>query len=56
MAFAIEPMVNIGQPEVRTLANRWTVVTRDRAWSAHFEHSVLCTDGDPVIMTREAGR
>lgn len=56
MAFAIEPMVNIGQPEVRTLANRWTVVTRDRAWSAHFEHSVLCTDGDPVILTREAGR
>ena len=56
MAFAIEPMVNIGLPEVRTLANRWTVVTRDRSWSAHFEHSVLCTDAEPVILTREAGR
>lgn len=56
MALAIEPMVNIGAPGVKTLGNKWTVVTKDRSWSAHFEHSVLCTPEGPVVLTREDGR
>lgn len=56
MALAIEPMVNIGGPEVKTLGNKWTVVTRDKSWSAHFEHSVLVTEAGPEILTREEGR
>jgi len=54
MAFAIEPMVNVGRHEVKVLANKWTVVTRDKSWSAHFEHTVLVTDQGPEILTREA--
>lgn len=56
MAFAIEPMVNIGGPAVKVLANKWTVVTKDKSWSAHFEHSVLATPEGPYILTREEGR
>lgn len=56
MTFAIEPMINIGTPEVKTLGNKWTVVTRDKKWSAHFEHTVLVTESDPIILTREADR
>lgn len=56
MALAIEPMVNVGGPEVKTLANHWTVVTRDKSWSAHFEHTVLALPGGPEIVTLEAGR
>lgn len=57
MAIAIEPMVNVGGPEVKTLGNKWTVVTRDRAWSAHFEHSVILTEaGAEVITLEEADR
>ncbi|MBX3733001.1 MAG: type I methionyl aminopeptidase [Verrucomicrobiae bacterium] len=53
MAIAIEPMVNAGQPGVEILGDRWTVVTRDRQLSAHFEHTVLITGGDPEILTRD---
>lgn len=56
MAFAIEPMVNIGGPGVKVLGNKWTVVTKDKSWSAHFEHSVLATPEGPFILTREEGR
>jgi methionyl aminopeptidase len=56
MAFAIEPMVNIGGPGVKVLGNKWTVVTKDKSWSAHFEHSVLATPEGPYILTREEGR
>ncbi|MNL69110.1 Methionine aminopeptidase 1 [compost metagenome] len=56
MAFAIEPMVNVGGAGVKVLANKWTVVTRDKSWSAHFEHSVLATPEGPYILTREEGR
>lgn len=52
MTLALEPMVNMGGFEVVTLEDRWTVVTKDGQPSAHFEHTVLITDGDPEILTR----
>lgn len=51
MTLAIEPMVNIGSPKVEVLADRWTVVTQDGRRSAHFEHTVLVTEGQPEILT-----
>src|SRR5690606_16355187 len=51
MTLAIEPMVNAGGREVRVLNDGWTVVTADGKLSAHFEHTVLITDGDPEILT-----
>jgi methionyl aminopeptidase len=51
MTLAIEPMVNTGRHEVRTLADGWTVVTVDGLPSAHFEHTVLTTDSGPEILT-----
>jgi methionyl aminopeptidase len=52
MVLAIEPMVNVGDFEVETLENNWTVVTSDRKRSAHFEHSVAITDEGPRILTK----
>ena len=51
MTLAVEPMVNLGTAVVRTLEDGWTVVTEDRAPSAHFEHTILVTKGAPEIMT-----
>jgi methionyl aminopeptidase len=51
-AIAIEPMVNMGGPEVRTKADGWTVVTRDGRWSAHFEHTVAIGADGPEVLTR----
>lgn len=51
MTIAIEPMVNAGRPEVRILRDRWTAVSVDGMPSAHFEHTVLVTDGLPEILT-----
>ena len=51
MTLAIEPMVNVGTPEVAQLKDGWTVVTKDGQLSAHFEHTVLVTDGEPEILT-----
>jgi methionyl aminopeptidase len=51
MTIAIEPMVNIGQPDVKRLKDGWTIVTQDGSLSAHFEHTVLITDGEPEILT-----
>ena len=51
MALAIEPMVNIGVEDVEVLDDKWTVVTKDRKWSAHFEHTVFLTDKGPEILT-----
>ncbi|MGH9036082.1 MAG: type I methionyl aminopeptidase [Acidimicrobiia bacterium] len=48
---AIEPMVNAGGPETETLDDGWTVVTRDRSLSAHFEHTVAVTDDGPEVLT-----
>ncbi len=51
MVLAIEPMVNAGSYEVKILKDGWTVVTTDRSCSAHFEHTVLVTDGEPEILS-----
>ena len=51
LCIAIEPMVNAGQPGVKILKDGWTVVTQDGSLSAHFEHTVLVTDGEPEILT-----
>jgi methionyl aminopeptidase len=48
---AIEPMVNAGLPAVKNLNDGWTVVTQDGSLSAHFEHTVLVTEGEPEILT-----
>ena len=54
-ALAIEPMVNIGAFTVRVKKNGWTVVTTDGSWSAHFEHTIIVTDGEPEITTKQSG-
>lgn len=51
MTIAIEPMLNLGGDEVEVLSDKWTVRTVDLMPSAHFEHSVLVTDEEPVILT-----
>ncbi len=51
MVLAIEPMVNAGKPAVKVLADGWTAVTRDTSLSAHFEHTVAVTSGEPWILT-----
>jgi methionyl aminopeptidase len=51
MTLAIEPMVNAGSPGVKILNDGWTVVTQDGSLSAHFEHTVLVTEGEPEILT-----
>jgi methionyl aminopeptidase len=52
MTLAIEPMINMGAPDVEVLADGWTVVTKDRLPSAHVEHTVAITDGHAEILTR----
>jgi methionyl aminopeptidase len=52
MVIAIEPMFNQGGERVRTKQDGWTVVTQDYKPSAHFEHSLLITEGTPEILTR----
>lgn len=51
MTLAIEPMVNLGMAAVRVLSDGWTVITEDGKPSAHYENTVLITDGDPEILT-----
>lgn len=51
MTLAIEPMINIGTWEVNWLDDDWTVVTRDHSLSAHYENTVLITDGEPILLT-----
>ena len=51
MVFAIEPMICEGTYDVRTLSNDWTVVTLDGKLSAHYENTILVTDGEPEILT-----
>ncbi len=55
MVFAIEPMVNVGAPDVRMLEDEWTAVTADGSLSAHFEHTVLITEEGPDVLTRVPG-
>jgi len=55
MTLAIEPMVNMGGHDVRILKDRWTTVTADGSLSAHYENTVLITDGEPEILTVTEG-
>jgi methionyl aminopeptidase len=52
MVLAIEPMVNAGGPEAKVLKDKWTAVTKDGSYSAHFEHCVAVTDDGPWVLTR----
>jgi methionyl aminopeptidase len=52
LCIAIEPMLNVGGPEVRTLDDDWTVVTRDGSLSAHWEDSIAITKDGPLVLTR----
>jgi len=51
MVLAIEPMVAMGRPETKVLADGWTAVTRDRSIAAHFEHTVAVTADGPLVLT-----
>ena len=51
MVLAIEPMLSRGTFEIQTLDDRWTVVTQDRTWTAHFEHTVAVTAAGPRVLT-----
>jgi methionyl aminopeptidase len=51
MTIAIEPMVLVGTAETRVLSDQWTVVSADGSLTAHFEHSVAVTEGEPLILT-----
>jgi len=51
MVLALEPMVNMGGYEVEVQADEWTVVTRDRRLSVHYEHTIVVTEGEPEILT-----
>lgn len=51
MTLAIEPMINMGRKEVKVLKDNWTAVTIDKKPSAHYEHSILITDDEPIILT-----
>jgi methionyl aminopeptidase len=52
MVLAIEPMVNAGRPETKVLSDRWTAVTKDGSYAAHFEHTVAVTANGPWVLTR----
>ena len=51
LTIAIEPMVNVGKPGIRTMPDKWTVVTVDGTRSAHFEHTVAITESGPRVLT-----
>ncbi|MCQ2383176.1 MAG: M24 family metallopeptidase, partial [Clostridia bacterium] len=51
MTIAIEPMLNLGGDDVEVLEDKWTVKTIDNMPSAHFEHTVLVTEDEPVLLT-----
>jgi len=52
MVLAIEPMITMGSWEVRVLEDRWTAVTADGSWAAHFEDTIAITDAGPEVLTR----
>jgi methionyl aminopeptidase len=55
MVLAVEPMLSAGSSSIRTLDDRWTVVTADGSRSAHFEHTVAITAEGPRIITADSG-
>ena len=56
MTIAIEPMVNVGSYDVYVMPDRWTVKTVDGKRAAHYENTVLITDGEPEILTVTEGQ
>jgi len=52
MVLCIEPMINTGHYEIDILNNGWTVITKDRSFSAHFEHTIVITENEPEILTK----
>ena len=54
MTLAIEPMVNAGSAAITQLSDGWTVKTADGKWAAHYENTILITDGEPEILTAPA--
>ncbi|RVU97514.1 type I methionyl aminopeptidase [Coriobacteriales bacterium OH1046] len=54
MVIAIEPMIVMGSYDTTVLPNRWTVVTRDGGWAAHYENTLAITAGGPVILTEDS--
>jgi len=56
LCIAIEPMVNVGRADTRTLPDQWTVVTADGSLSAHFEHTLACTAAGPIVLTAPEGK
>ena len=54
MTLAIEPMVNAGSAAIQQMSDGWTVKTLDGKWAAHYENSILITDGEPEILTAPA--
>lgn len=52
MTFCVEPMVNLGSKRIKILADDWTTVTKDKSYSAHFEHTVVVTDTGYEILTK----
>jgi len=52
MVLAVEPMVNAGKPEAVVLKDKWTAVTKDGSYSAHFEHCIAITENGPWVLTR----
>ncbi len=55
MTLAIEPMINLGGREVWTLKDGWTVETRDKKPSAHYENTIAVTEGEPLLLTLTRG-
>lgn len=51
MVFTVEPMINVGTPQTKLLADKWTISTADGARSAQFEHTLVVTDGAPELLT-----
>ncbi len=56
MTICLEPMISEGSPGVRVLDDRWTAVTEDGKLSAHYEHTILITEGDPEVFTEWKGK
>jgi methionyl aminopeptidase len=55
LALAVEPMLTLGTPDTRELDDRWTVVSADGTWAAHWEHTVAVTEDGPWVLTAEDG-
>ena len=52
VVIAIEPMITLGSEDIKTLDDNWTIVSADGSLSAHYEHTIVITDGEPIVATR----